>query len=552
MAGEIARWFVTLGASDQGLKAALTGAKTGLVGLKGPTENMKRELRGMSMALGEVVPGLNAASFMMYGMAGGSAIAAVQLGRLAFSTGLAGEEAMHAGGGYTQLAQAIAEARRQGEIGFATNTQDYVRPLAQIMEDLAGGNYTQRIQKWVLDTSLNAIWPGFGDLLKKNLGEIAGTTHEITGGVTEAQKALGAYWGSVEDAGKETTVYANAADSAAISTGDLLQMIRQVPGAMLAASHGTGDLAQSLSDMIDPIRGQLASMVAGGFISPESMQAMEDAFLLEQTGIEDLRNTDERAYDDRKALSIAYWMEQVGRVRSSTTEMRSMMESAVRQVMTPTFAGDPTGVLDMLGMHVDTADEDARRLAAVMANGLHSEWTGYFKDKGLFKPEDLVDDKSVVAASARLLQRFDLGLEPGLWNKETVKQQVKDMLQGQANMKGIAEEVMAELGTAGIKVSLPTVQAAMGDFTGTGSLSATNFKTGFESGLSGVKFVDLLAKAAAADFNKNIGQLDAAAGWFARRFSDQFEQQLSTSTGFVDALTKRVMGNLNDALDSTP
>jgi hypothetical protein len=163
------------------------------------------------------------------------------------------------------------------------------------------------------------------------------------------------------------------------------------------------------------------------------------------------------------------------RVRSGISDAQRAAEQAARElqgviegVLRPTFTGDPANILDSLGLHIDTADEDARRLASVMAEGLSSEWTQYFASRGLLSPDDLISDDAVRGRAATLLREFQLGLRPELVDKETAKQRVREILLGRERTEQLVNEIMAELGAEGVRASRQQIRLALGDTASVG------------------------------------------------------------------------------------
>lgn len=112
-----------------------------------------------------------------------------------------------------------------------------------------------------------------------------------------------------------------------------------------------------------------------------------------------------------------------------------------------------SGSLDV-GVGVDTSsflpredalNEDARRLADVMVNGFSSPWASYFESNFPALFAEMTAGGDIQAGAAALLQQFEQGLRPELINQEAVKERVKAMLVGDANMAALASEITADL-----------------------------------------------------------------------------------------------------------
>ena len=93
----------------------------------------------------------------------------------------------------------------------------------------------------------------------------------------------------------------------------------------------------------------------------------------------------------------------------------------------------------------DAINEDARRLADVMVNGFNSPWASYFQSNFPALFAEMTAGGDIQAGAAALLQQFEAGLRPELINQEMVKERVKAMLVGDANMAALASEITADL-----------------------------------------------------------------------------------------------------------
>lgn len=110
----------------------------------------------------------------------------------------------------------------------------------------------------------------------------------------------------------------------------------------------------------------------------------------------------------------------------------------------------------------DAVNENARRLADIMQNGLKGQsWLEEFKNEvpGIF--DEIAASGDIQGSAARILQEFQQGLRPELIDKEAVKSRVKAMLVGESSMAALAQEIAAEL-SAELGVSLAQAQQAAG------------------------------------------------------------------------------------------
>jgi hypothetical protein len=127
----------------------------------------------------------------------------------------------------------------------------------------------------------------------------------------------------------------------------------------------------------------------------------------------------------------------------------------------------------------DAVNEDARRLADVMVRGFESPWYEFLTQKfpGMFDGAGDIKEKA-----AQIMRDFQQGLRPELIDKETVKEQVKRMILGEASMSALADEIASELaGELGVSLAKAkdAVGAVMGvqegDTSGAGSAIADGF-----------------------------------------------------------------------------
>lgn len=138
---------------------------------------------------------------------------------------------------------------------------------------------------------------------------------------------------------------------------------------------------------------------------------------------------------------------------SAYRDQRSMIES----VMQPTQSFDATSMLDQMGLHMDTWDEAVRRMADVANRGGESPWVNL-----LNIPPDVLaaGGDRLKGYAANYVREFYLGLHPEAVDREAVKDRVREMITGGANMERLVSEIAAEMG--GVDKAL--VQKAMGVF----------------------------------------------------------------------------------------
>lgn len=140
----------------------------------------------------------------------------------------------------------------------------------------------------------------------------------------------------------------------------------------------------------------------------------------------------------------------------------------------------------------DAINEDARRLADVMVNGFGSPWASYFQSEFPALFSEMTTGGDIQAGAARLLQEFEAGLRPELINQDAVKDRVKAMLVGDANMAALAAEITAEL-EAELAGADPAQIAGM--VNGALGLADTGAGAGIEEELNNEAFLGKLSGA---------------------------------------------------------
>jgi len=130
------------------------------------------------------------------------------------------------------------------------------------------------------------------------------------------------------------------------------------------------------------------------------------------------------------------------------------MQSTLEGMFTATSGIDVTGMRDQMGDHVQTWDEDRRRMLAVAQGGLANEWAKTFAI-----PEEVLKggDKAVRAWALDMVKAFDEGAPSATaagmkYDVGAVVQQYKDMAANKALQRQLAQEAAKQLGSEGITV----------------------------------------------------------------------------------------------------
>lgn len=148
---------------------------------------------------------------------------------------------------------------------------------------------------------------------------------------------------------------------------------------------------------------------------------------------------------------------------NSGTQAATNYGSALGNIKAPDIGSKVSGALQSaLNLNVgvnpadymprpDAANENARRLASIMVEGMNGQsWMGEFANEVPDIYAQLLESQDPSAAAAKLLTDFQKGLVPQLIDKETIMQQVKDALMGEANMAALAQEITQDLVNQGM------------------------------------------------------------------------------------------------------
>ena len=176
----------------------------------------------------------------------------------------------------------------------------------------------------------------------------------------------------------------------------------------------------------------------------------------------------------------------VSQVSSGFDTLRSKVESIISGATTLDVGLDPANFLP----REDAINENARRLAAIMRDGLgNQEWLEEFKSEVPALWEELSTSGDPQGAAARMLQEFQQGLRPELLDKEMIKQRVRAMLLGEENASALAQEIAAEL-SGELGMSLAQAQQAVAGVMGTGvGAAGAGAQVGPDGAAQGSSFV---------------------------------------------------------------
>ena len=232
----------------------------------------------------------------------------------------------------------------------------------------------------------------------------------------------------------------------------------------------------------------------------------------------------------------------VDSISSQFDDLRGKIESVIGEAMSADIGGlNPADFLP----RQDAINENARRLAAIMRDGLGGqEWLDEFRTEvpGIF--DEIASSSDPRGAAARILQEFQQGLRPELLDREQIKQRVRAMLLGEQNTAQLAQEIAAELSQE-LGVSLGQAQQAVAATLGGGApgLEGVNEKlqAGPDGAIAGTAFVGAWVQMVTG----MVEEFDGAGRTVGTAFSSGF---LSTQAAMLDAWASALVGKLIPAV----
>ncbi len=197
------------------------------------------------------------------------------------------------------------------------------------------------------------------------------------------------------------------------------------------------DAGEALDKVNAQLDGYRAMLVATGYSEEQIEAAMTAKTNAVLAGLRPVKESTAATREYASALSD---LEREAERAFSAIE--SKVSSVLGQSLNLNVGVSPSDFLP----REDEINENARRLADIMANGLRpTEWMDEFKNEvpDIFAAISESGDPS--AAAAKLLQDFQAGLVPELIDKDMAKERVRRMILGEASMAEIANEIAQEL-----------------------------------------------------------------------------------------------------------
>lgn len=245
------------------------------------------------------------------------------------------------------------------------------------------------------------------------------------------------------------------------------------------------------TELIAEINRERERMIRQGYDEKTIQFQLEELYQRRTQGILDLRKEEEKATEAALKLGDAQAKAFDSSISSAISSLQGKVGSVLGEATTLDVGVNPADYMP----REDAVNEDARRLADVMVKGFESPWAAYFQEKFPALWEELTAGGDIQAAAARVLADFQAGLRPELIDRDAVKERVKRMLVGDANMQELANELTAELLAEMSGSSPEQVGQAVSQALGLGTADSTATADGILGQFSARSFLDSLKAA---------------------------------------------------------
>ncbi len=219
------------------------------------------------------------------------------------------------------------------------------------------------------------------------------------------------------------------------------------------------------------------------------------------------------------------------------------LESRVSGVLSQSLALD-VGVnpADFLPRE-DAINENARRLAAIMRNGLgDQEWMAEFKAEvpGVF--DEIAASANPQQAAAKILQEFQAGLRPELLDKDAAKERVRQMILGEQSMAALAGEIAQELAQE-MGISMPEALGAAQSALGVDNAEGAGMQASFLGGLDANGIATTTTSKIAAAFKENESAIRGSGGVVGAWWGEGFMATVGANVppGLLEMLTAKLL-----------
>jgi hypothetical protein len=261
----------------------------------------------------------------------------------------------------------------------------------------------------------------------------------------------------------------------------------QAAAAGMSASLAFSEFSKfkGLEDQAKQIQSGLANL---GFYDSEQI-----AFYVDLNTETALTSADEMiaAFEEMNTAAAGAAGGGVSQLESALSGLQGRALSAVQNATGLDIGLNPEDFLP----REDAVNENARRLAAIMRDGLTDQpWLEEFKSEVPNLFNELVSSGDVQGSAARMLQDFQAGLRPELLDLGALKEQIKTQLAGEAAMQATAGRLAADL-VADTGGDAADIQAKVNKALGLG-VDSTAITDSIFGQLSGATFTSKVTNAA--------------------------------------------------------
>ena len=364
-------------------------------------------------------------------------------------TGDVGQRLIDQVGGIEAMGDAYAEL----DASMADLKASWGELMAEPMAKMAK-NFTDMLRMTLAVTEGN--WKLVGAQLALSDAE-----RKYADDASETNKALVKQWQARTDLasgmaiylplmGEGITVTKGLGDAAAEAATDVEALAAAIQAAMDAAAS-FDPLAMSMQDLMEtPLGGILAR---GGRSSYEAgqrraAQELEDAKTdIATQGAWDRAKLELDSIRDTSAQAIDVW-----------EKAHQTQRSTIKSIMS-TFAQpfDGKSMMDQMGRHIDTWDENRSRMIDVANLGFGGEgqWHDKLNEMGFIPDEVLQGGEEVtIAFAANWVLEFDRGEHPEAIDMEALERQIQEAVDKQANWEQIYTTVQTKLGLSDTEMNL--------------------------------------------------------------------------------------------------
>lgn len=374
---------------------------------------------------------------------------------LAQAIGMADEAAKRGVPGAQAYANVLSEMA-----GQALLTRNISEPQMQMVRDVQTS--VQKITEAYNQqrASLDALDPKLDNVREKS-GSAAQSQEQMATAADRAAAALTL-------AGYSTVGFVSGLSQVQAQAGATMGIIYNLTAAVNTLNATTG-VMRANSDILGGITPQINNITSGLMNNLGTDAALAKGEELKRQYADRVDLLRQEGYTSAQIEMIIQsevsqtqqWASSLDQVSAATSSISSEfddLKGKVSGVLNDALSVDTGGVkVEDLLPREDAVNENARRLAAIMNEGLANQpWLEEFKNEVPAIFNEIANAPDARVAAARIMQQFQEGTRPELIDKEAAKAKVKAMILGDQNMASLAEEIAQELAA---EMNIPLSQA---------------------------------------------------------------------------------------------